>query len=105
MLIGGIILLVIAGICYFFARSNAGRLHAMNAADTYSAQMLQELHGRISGALGADALAETCEVEGVIECDQPLKAPYSGTPCVAFSRSLVREYEEDVTSTDSNGKQ
>ena len=104
MIFGGIILLIIAVICFFWGRSQARELQAMNAADTYTAQMLSDLHGRVTASLGADALAQPCEVEGVIECDSPLTAPLSGTACVAYMHTVTREYEEDVTSTDSQGK-
>ena len=104
MIVGGILLLIVAIVCYFIARSQAGKLRAMNAADTYTAQMLSDLYGRVTGSLGAEALAQPCEVEGVIESDTPLIAPLSKTACVAYTYAVTREYEEDVTSTDSQGK-
>jgi hypothetical protein len=104
MLIGGIILLIIAVICFFFARSQAKKLDAMNAADTYTSQMLTELHSKVVSTLGREALCETCDIEGIIECDAPLKAPLSGTPCVAYTVTVQREYEEKVTDTDSEGR-
>jgi hypothetical protein len=105
MIVGGILLLIVALICYFIARSQAGKLKAMNAADTYTAQMLSDLHSRVTAALGGEALAQPCEVEGVIESDAPLNTPLSNTACVAYTYQVSREYEEDVTSTDSEGKQ
>jgi len=104
MIFGGIILLIVAVICFFWGRSQARELQAMNAADTYTAQMINDLHSRVAAALGGDALAQVCDIEGVVECDTPLLGPLSGTPCVAYTYSVTREYEEDVTSTDSQGK-
>ena len=104
MIVGGILLLIVAVVCYFIARSQAGKLQVMNAADTYTAQMLGDLHGRVTASLGAEALAQPCEVEGVIESDTPLIAPLSKTACVVYTYVVSREYEEDVTSTDSEGK-
>jgi E3 Ubiquitin ligase len=104
MVIGGVILLILAVIFYFVSRSNSGQLDALNATDTYTAQLLGELHKKITTALGKEAFAQPCEIEGVIESDAPLIAPSSMTPCVAFTRTVTREYEERVTSTDSNGK-
>lgn len=100
----GVILLIAAVVCFFVARGQAGRALAMSSADTYTAQMLADLYKQVSGAVGADALSQQCEVAGVIECDKPLTGPVSGGACVAFSRSVVREYEEDVTTTDEHGK-
>lgn len=103
MIFIGVILLIAAVVCFFVARGQAGRAQAMSSADTYTAQMLADLYKQVSGSVGADALAQQCEVAGVIECDKPLTGPVSGAACVAFSRSVVREYEEDVTTTDDKG--
>lgn len=104
MVFGGIILLIIAIICFFVARSNASSLDAMNAAETYTAQLLGEVHRKVVGTLGGASLAQPCEIEGVIECTSPLTGPVSGQPCVAYSYTQSREYEERVTSTSSEGK-
>jgi hypothetical protein len=104
MIIFGIILLLLAAGCLFAARVQAGRLRAINAADTFTAQMLLELYNRVIPALGGEALAQPCEVAGTIESDAPLTAPLSNTACVAYIYQVTREYEEDVTTTDSNGK-
>lgn len=103
MMFGGIVLLIIAAVCYFFGRGQKNKLDSMNATDMYSSQMLTDLHQKVVQNLGGEALAETCEVEGVIECEVPLTAPLSGTPCVAYTLAVMREYEEDVTRTDANG--
>jgi len=55
-------------------------------------------------ALGGETLAQPCEVAGTIEADEPLTAPLSNSACVAYTYQVTREYEEDVTTTDSNGK-
>lgn len=104
MIFFGIVLLAAAVICYVFARGQSGKLRAMNAADTFTAQMLRDLHARVVGSVGAEALAQPCEVAGTIESDAPLTAPLSGMACVAYTYGVSREYEEDVTSTDSDGK-
>lgn len=104
MIFFGIVLLIVAIVCFFVARGQSSKLRAMNAADTFTAQMLRDLHGRVVASVGADALAQPCEVAGAIESDAPLSAPVSGMACVAYVHTVTREYEEDVTNTDSNGK-
>ncbi len=103
MIFFGFILLAVAVGCYFGGRSQAGKLRTISVTDTYSAQMVQDLYSQVVPTLGAEALAQVCEVAGVIEAEQPLSAPLSGTPCVAYSLQVSREYEADVTTTDSNG--
>jgi hypothetical protein len=104
MIFFGILFIVIAIGCFFAARGQSGRLRAMSAADTFSSQMLQELYNQVVPTLGGEALAQVCEVAGVIEADAALSAPLSGKACIAYTRTVTREYEEDVTSTDSEGK-
>jgi hypothetical protein len=104
MIIFGIILLLVAAGCWFAARSQAGRLQAINATDTFTAQMLLDLYNRVIPALGGEALAQPCEVAGTIEADTPLTAPLSNSACVAYAYQVTREYEEDITTTDEHGK-
>jgi hypothetical protein len=104
MIIFGIILLLISAGCFFAARGSSGRLRAIAAADTFTAQMLLDLYNRVIPALGGEALAQTCEVTGTIETDAPLSGPLSNGACVAYTYTVTREYEEDVTTTDSEGK-
>ena len=104
MIIFGIILLLVAAGCFFAARRQAGRLRAIDATDTFTAQMLLELYNRVIPALGGEALAQPCEVAGPIEADTPLTAPLSNSACVAYTYQVTREYEEDVATTDSHGK-
>jgi hypothetical protein len=104
MTIFGVILLVVAVVLFFVARNQAGRLHAMNAADTYTAQLLNEVHTKVTTSLDAEAFAQPCEVEGVIEADEPLTGPLSNRACVGYTRTVTREYEDEVTEEDDEGK-
>src|SRR5215211_7514205 len=104
MIFFGILFLAIALGCFFAARGQSSQLRAMSAADTFSSQELQELYNRVVPTLGGEALAQVCEVAGAIEADVALSAPLSGQACVAYIRTVTREYEEDVSSTDSDGK-
>lgn len=103
-IIFGAIALVIAGILVFVARGQQHKLTTMSAAETYTAELLGELHQRIVSSLGSEALQQQCEVTGTIECEKPLKAPLSGIKCVAYTHTVTREYEEEVTETDKDGK-
>ncbi len=104
MLFFGIVLLIAAVICFFFARSQSNKLADLNATDTYTSQMLRDLHKKVVETLGGEALAEPCEIEGQVSCDNPLVAPISGKSCVAYRFSLTREYSEVVHDTDSEGR-
>lgn len=100
----GVLSLIGAGVTFFMGRGEKAKSTAMAVADTHTAQELNEIHSRVVGTLDADALAEQCEITGVIECDTPLTAPLSKKTCVAYNHTISREYEEEVTETDSDGK-
>ncbi len=102
-IIGGI-LLVIGVILFFVGQGQKAKGTAMAVADTHTAQLLKEMHGRIAGSVGAEAFQEHCEVKGIIECDHPLTAPLSQTSCVTYKHVVEREYEEEVVETDEEGK-
>jgi E3 Ubiquitin ligase len=98
-------LLVIALICFFIARGERGKLAVISATDTLDSKSLADLHERVTTTLGTDVFAQVVEVVGTIECDTPLSSPVGGRPCVSYTYTLTREYEEDVTETDAQGKQ
>lgn len=100
----GVILLIAAAICLWVWRSRRASLTTIGATETYTASMLDEIHRNVTTAVGGDALAQRCEVAGVVEVDTPLLGKVSGKMCVAYSFNVSREYEEPVTETDSQGK-
>jgi E3 Ubiquitin ligase len=101
----GVILLIIALIFLSVARGERGKLTAISAADTLDSKSLADLHERVTTTLGTDVFAQVVEVVGTIECDAPLTSPVGSKPCVSYTYTLTREYEEDVTETDAQGKQ
>lgn len=105
MTIIGIILLILAAIFFFVARNQSNRLHALNAAETYTVHLLTEIHRKIIGSLGGDALAQKCKIEGTIECDTPLQGPRSGAVCVAYNYSKAREYEQEEIRKNAQGEE
>lgn len=105
MTIIGIILLILAAIFFFVARNQSNRLQALSAAETYNVHLLTEIHRKVTGSLGGDALAQKCKIEGTIECDTPLQGPCSGEACVAYSYSKTREYEQEETRKNAQGEE
>ncbi len=102
-IIVGVILLVLAVILFFVGRAQMAKSTSMAATETSTAQLVHTIHSRVVGSLGSEALAERCEVKGIIECDEPLHSPLSEAPCVAFRYTIRREYEETITETDAEG--
>ena len=104
LLFFGVLLLVLAVIFFFIGRSQKNRLDALNASEATTTDFLHKTHARIATALGADAFVQPSALHGVIECARPLKTPTGGLEAIAYRRRVVREYEERVSNTNSNGK-
>jgi hypothetical protein len=82
----GVVLLIIAIICGVVAWNTEGRLAAIRAASSTTAQDVYARYRHDGGAFG-----QLCEVEGVVECDYSFDGPLSGQPCVIYSHTVTWE--------------
>lgn len=86
-------------------RYQAGKLaHLLDARST-SVVELQDLQRAVAEQMGAGSFCERVKLSGEIVCEEPLTAPWSGEPCVAFTNSTtcLMEVREETTRTDSEG--
>ncbi len=97
-IIGGIAL-VLAPILLVLRAGQKKKLYQMQSVETSTVAQLQEVREAMPGSF-----IQRAEVKGRTECDSPLSSEFTGSPCVAYSISLVREYEETRWETDSEGK-
>jgi hypothetical protein len=104
MLFFGIVLLILAGLFFFIARGQKAKAGKLAGTDTYDAATLHALHERIAGSLGADALAEQCEISGIVEAEQPLQGKHSGKAVVWYRATVTHEYKEQVSRRNDEGK-
>jgi hypothetical protein len=70
---------------------------------------IAELHGlqaTVAEQLGPGSFRERVKLSAEIVCDQPLLAPWSGEPCVAFSQTVTHQLgvKTETINTDSEGK-
>lgn len=92
--------------CGLARRHQARRLSGLLEARSTSLEELQGLQATVAEQMGAGSFCERVKLSAEIVCDEPLQAPWSGEPCVAFTDTeteLVEVYEE-TTSTDANGR-
>lgn len=78
--------------------------HLLDARSSSVAELL-DLQATVAAQIGAGSFCERVKLSGEIVCDEPLTAPWSGEPCVAYvdtTTSLV-EVREERTTTDSEG--
>ena len=86
-------------------RHQARRLATLLDARSTSVAELLDLQASVAEQMGPGAFSEQVKLRGNIVCDEPLTAPWSGEPCVAFSNTTtaLMEVREERTSTDSEG--
>ncbi len=91
--------------CYLGRRHQAIRLRRLLTARSTTLEELHSLQAAVAAELGAGAFQEQIKLIAEIVCPEPLQAPWSGEPCVAFidtETELLEEYIE-TTRTDSDG--
>ena len=81
------------------------RLSKLLDARSTSVAELLDLQATVAEQMGAGSFSERVKLQGSIGCDEPLTAPWSGEPCVAFTNTTTAliEAREERTSTDSEG--
>ncbi len=100
---GGI--LIIIGIVLFFVQKNySTKLQSIRSATSSTVADLQRIASEIAGEIGSGNLREYVKVRGIIRCDSPLISELKQEPCVHYSMRVVREYEEQHRTRDSEGK-
>jgi hypothetical protein len=104
MAIFGGILLVVGIILFFVQKNYSTKLNSIRMATPSTVAELHQIASSIAGEIGSGNLREYVKVSGLIRCDSPLISELKQEPCVHYAMRVVREYEEQVTSTDSDGK-
>lgn len=101
--LGGVLVAAAVGLL-LGSGSQRRKVYAMKSTDTSTAADLKDLADSVAKEIGAGSFTQPTEVKGVIECDAPLTGELSGRPCVHYAMSVVREWEETVWKTDSQGR-
>jgi hypothetical protein len=101
--LGGVLVAAAVGL-FLGSGSQRRKAYAMKATDTSTAADLRSLADSVAKEIGAGSFNQVTEVKGAVECDTPLKGELSGLPCVHYAMSVVREWEETVRKTDSEGR-
>jgi E3 Ubiquitin ligase len=105
----GVVLLVVAAVLYWIRRGQEARLHAIAGTETSTAQGLADLAKGVRDELGGEpSFRGVAEVTGLVRCDSPLTSDAAKQPCVYYTTTVTREYEEtywDWEGTDQNRHQ
>lgn len=103
-IIGGGILIVIGVILFFVRRNQKNRAFAIRTARTATCAELATMAQAIAQEIGGGSWREYVKVSGAIECDHPLVSQLRQEPCVHYTMTVRREYEETVTVKDDQGE-
>jgi len=104
MAIFGGILIVIGIILFFVQKNYSTKLQSIRLATSSTVAELQSIASAVAGEIGSGSLREYVKVSGIIRSDRPLISELKEEPCVHYSMRVVREYEEQHKTRDSEGK-
>lgn len=106
LIIVGIVLIAAGGILLLIRRSQQGKLMEIMGTQTSTSQELLKAAEYVAERLGEPgSFRQIAEVKGVLKCDAPLRSEIAKEPCVYYSMTVTREYEESYWETDSQSKQ
>ncbi len=79
-------------------------IHLLDARSTSVAELL-DLQRTVAEQMGPGSFSERVKLSGEIVCNEPLTAPWSGEPCIAFRQitTALLEVREERTSTNKDG--
>jgi hypothetical protein len=96
------VIVIAGGVGLLLARkSQMNKRLELRFAQTSTAQKIRENCESIAKDLGKGNYIATVELKGVAQCDSPLTAEHSKTPCVWYEVTTTREYEEKVQQKGS----
>lgn len=103
MTIAGGVLLVVAAVLVFVHVRARKRIGALLSARRATAGELAQIARTVAGEVGGGGFSEMAELVGQVRCDRPLVSPLGERPCLYYTMSVRRQYEEDYEERDSNG--
>ncbi|MFN4270149.1 MAG: E3 ubiquitin ligase family protein [Thermosynechococcus sp.] len=96
-------LLIVAIALFLVQRHHRLKLRSLKLATSSTTADLHYLQQQVAQEIGSGSLREYVKVCGQIVADQPLISALKQVPCVHYRMRVSREYEEDVSETDSEG--
>jgi hypothetical protein len=104
MIFLGIILIVVSGLLLFNYRQQTNRAFRLKAARSVTVAEMETTAQAIAQEIGSGDWRDYVKVWGTIVADTPLTSELKPQPCVSYTVSVVREYEETQQTKDADGK-
>ncbi len=105
MLIIALILAIIATVCFFIYRSTQAKLGEILYVPSSQISEIAERASAVSEALGHGYSSDYTEIKGQMIAPELLCSPLSQSDCVYYRSSISREWEEEESYRDDDGKQ
>jgi hypothetical protein len=99
MIIIGIIAIIAAIVLFVWYSRSKTRLEEISSVETSTLGSLQEICRGVAEEIGSGSFDQKVEVKGIIECDQPLESELAKEPCVHYTMTVQRKWEEDYEET------
>lgn len=99
----GIVLLGVGVLMLFLRNKSRDKLLEIQSTTTSLAADIQEIQQGVAAEIGPGGYSSLVEIKGTVECEKPLTAELSGTPCVWYSMSVVERYEDTYQEADAEG--
>jgi len=101
-IIGGV-LIGIGVLLLFLRKKSLDTVTEIKYVQTSPCKNIIENYQSISNELGKGNYSEYVEIKGAGKSSNPVKSQHTKTDCLWYRSQVVREYEEEVMTTDSNG--
>lgn len=102
-LVIGTILMVAGTVLFFVRRSQQAKAFSVKLARPATIADLQTMAQDVAQEIGGGHWRDYVKLSGTIDCDRPLTSELKQEPCVHYTMSVKREYEETIVTKDSNG--
>jgi hypothetical protein len=104
MAIAGILFLVAGAVLGWVQRRQQHRSTQIKLARSAQAADLATLAAAVAGEIGGGAWRDYVWLWGTAQAETPLASEFKQVPCVAYTSTVLREYEETVREKDSDGR-
>ncbi|MBE9141000.1 E3 ubiquitin ligase family protein [Nodosilinea sp. LEGE 07088] len=103
MAIAGIIFIAIGAVLWWVQRRQQGRCTQLKLARPSQAADLTATADAVATEIGGGHWRDYVWLRGSIQAASPLTSELKQLPCVSYTSTVVREYEETVREKDSDG--
>lgn len=103
MAIAGIIFIILGAVLWWVKNRQQRRCNQLKLARACQVSDLQATATAVSKEIGGGDWRDYVWLWGTPKTSAPLTSEFKQVPCVSYTSTVVREYEETVREKDSNG--